>query len=130
MRKILFRRLSALVLAGGVAVCAAGGGALPAWRAEAKQGGRARRGDGRRFEYCFVAKSYDLGSGDKSTGVVELCYIRDAGCRVVKVSAANKSDATLKAISRLGAEGWEAIGLLPSPLEERHEVMFFKRAAR
>jgi hypothetical protein len=130
MREVLFRRLSALVLAGGVVVCAAGGGALPAWRAEARQGARARRSEARKWEYSFVARSYVIRSGDGSAGVVELCYIRDAGCRVVKVSAANRSDATLKAISRLGAEGWEAIGLLPSPLEERAEVMFFKRPAR
>ena len=126
----MLRSLSALVLAGGVVACAAGGGALPAWRAEAKQGGRARRGVERRWEYCFVARGYETSAGDKSTGVVELCYIRDAGCRLVKVSAVNKSDATLKAISRLGVEGWEAIGLLPSPLEERNDVMFFKRPAR
>jgi hypothetical protein len=131
MRKILSKRFAPRLLAACFVVSVAGAGGLPAWRAEAKQGRRAGRGDGRRWEYCFVARAYELSGGDnKSSGVVELCHVRGAGCQTVKVIAANRSGATLKAIAGLGADGWEALGLLPSPLEEGREVLFFKRPAR
>ncbi|MCA1634186.1 MAG: hypothetical protein LC802_10955, partial [Acidobacteria bacterium] len=90
-----------------------------------------KRGDGRRWEYCIVAKAYEVSSGDnKSMGVIEICYLRNSGCRVVKINGHSKSDATVKAISRLGAAGWEAVGLFPSPLDEGRDVPFFKRPAR
>jgi len=130
MRKRLSERLLALLMAGGLVVCATAVGALPVRRAEAKQGAGVKRGDGRRWEYCIVAKAYEVSSGTKSTGVVEVCYLRASGCRVVKINGASKSDATVKAISRLGAEGWEAVGLFPSPLDEGRDVPFFKRPAR
>jgi hypothetical protein len=131
MRKILSKRFATRLLAACFVVSVAGAGALPAWRAEAKQARRAGRGDGRRWEYCFVARTYELsGGGNKASGVVEICRVRGSGCQTVKITAADKSGATLKAIAGLGADGWEALGLLPSPLEDGREVLFFKRPAR
>lgn len=130
MKKILCGKFAALLLAACFVVSAAGAGSMPAWRVEAKQGRRASRGDGRRWEYCFLTRAYELSAGGKSSGVVELCRVRGSGCQTVKVTGANQSDAMLKAIAGLGADGWETIGLLPSPLEDSREVMFFKRPAR
>ncbi len=129
MRKILSKKFAVLLMAAGFVVSAVGTEALTTWRAEAKQR-RAGRSDGRRWEYCFVAQTYELSGGGRSTGVVELCQVRGSGCKTVKVTAANKSEAMLKAVAGLGADGWEAVGLLPSPLEEGREAVFFKRPAR
>lgn len=130
MRKILSGKFAALLLAACFVVSAGEAGALPGWRAEAKQGRSVGRSDGRRWEYCFVAKAYELSSGGKSSGVVELCRVRGTGCQTVKVTAADKSAAMLKAVAGLGADRWEALGLLPSPLEDGREVLFFKRPTR
>lgn len=128
MRKTLTRKLAALWLAAGVVGSCAW--ALPTWRAEAKQGRRVVRSSGRGWEYCFLTRAYELSDGGKSSGVVELCRVRGSGCQTLKITGANQSDAMLKAVAGLGADGWEAIGLLPSPLEDGREVMFFKRPAR
>ncbi|MDQ3919388.1 MAG: hypothetical protein M3348_13030 [Acidobacteriota bacterium] len=129
MTKIHSRKFVSLLMAAGFVVSVAGMEAPTTWRAEAKQR-RAGRSDGRRWEYCFVAQTYELSGGGKSTGVVELCQVRGSGCKTVKVTAASKSEAMLKAVAGLGADGWEALGLFPSPLEEGREVFFFKRPAR
>ena len=130
MKKILSRKLATLWLAAGFVVSAAGAGAVPAWRAEAKQGRRVVRSDGRRWEYCYIAQAYELSSSGKSTGVVELCRVRSTGCQTVKVTAADTAGAMLRAIAGLGTDGWEALGLLPSPLEDGRQVLFFKRPTR
>ena len=71
-----------------------------------------------RWEYCAIM-SFTMEKRSTAGPVMSLaniCYFREDGCTVesVEMEGADKRQAvTAKAIARLGADGWEMVGLGP-----------------
>jgi hypothetical protein len=90
----------------------------------------AQRDDGRKWEYCAVAKAQFVGSN--RGGVYWISYFRGGGVQVENVETGPSGNALAKAVAKLGEEGWEMVG--EGPLEIRAGIpggtpsaLFFKR---
>jgi hypothetical protein len=86
-----------------------------------------------RWDYLAISDVSEVGRGNppalKFSGVAELCYFGEAGCRKVKIEGGDKAAALSKVVSQLGNEGWEMVGDGPFPVGsvEVKSALFFKR---
>ena len=86
-----------------------------------------RNNTGQQWEYCSLTQAAYVGSN--RGGVFWISYFRDSGVQVVEIAdSALEKNGPAKAITKLGAEGWEMVG--QGPLEIRQGVLnaiYFKR---
>lgn len=82
-----------------------------------------------RWEYCTVSKAGYTASN--RGGTYWISYFRDAGVEIVEVeerASEQQGSAVVKAIARLGNEGWEMVGQADLPVKAgRVEAIYFKR---
>lgn len=82
-----------------------------------------------RWEYCTVSKAGYTASN--RGGAYWISYFRDAGVEIVEVeerASEQQGSAVVKAIARLGNEGWEMVGQADLPVKAgRVEAIYFKR---
>lgn len=82
-----------------------------------------------KWEYCALSKA--AYAGPPRAGVYWISYFNETGVQVVEVQASATEGggaAFAKAISRLGAEGWEMVA--PGPLDVNQgqsSALYFKR---
>lgn len=116
----------ALVLIGGLLGGAISGRLLSATSTQAQQIDEAN--NGQKWEYCALMKAAYVASS--RGGMYWIVYFRDTGVQVVDVqaSATDGSSAMGKALSRLGAEGWEMVGQGPIEITQgASSAIYFKR---
>jgi hypothetical protein len=82
-----------------------------------------------RWEYCTVSKAGYTASN--RGGAYWISYFRDTGVEIVEVeerASEQQGSAVVKAIARLGHEGWEMVGQADLPVKTgRLEALYFKR---
>jgi len=82
-----------------------------------------------RWEYCTVSKAGYTASN--RGGTYWISYFRDTGVEIVEVeerASEQQGSAVVKAIARLGSEGWEMVGQADLPVKAgRVEALYFKR---
>ncbi|HKQ53034.1 MAG TPA: hypothetical protein VJT74_11730 [Pyrinomonadaceae bacterium] len=82
-----------------------------------------------RWEYCTVSKAGYTASN--RGGTYWISYFRDTGVEIVEVeerASEQQGAAVVKAIARLGSEGWELVGQADLPVKAgRVEALYFKR---
>ena len=82
-----------------------------------------------RWEYCTVSKAGYTASN--RGGAYWISYFRDTGVEIVEVeerASEQQGAAVVKAIARLGNEGWEMVGQADLPVKTgRLEAIYFKR---
>ena len=82
-----------------------------------------------RWEYCTVSKAGYTASN--RGGSYWISYFRDTGVEIVEVeerASEQQGSAVVKAIARLGNEGWEMVGQADLPVKTgRLEALYFKR---
>ena len=82
-----------------------------------------------RWEYAAVSKAGYTASS--RGGTYWISYFRDAGVDIVEVeerASEQQGAAVVKAIARLGNEGWEMVGQADLPVKAgRVEAIYFKR---
>ncbi|HYG82103.1 MAG TPA: hypothetical protein VD861_17015 [Pyrinomonadaceae bacterium] len=82
-----------------------------------------------RWEYCTVSKAGYTASN--RGGAYWISYFRDTGVDIVEVeerASEQQGSAVVKAIARLGNEGWEMVGQADLPVKAGHvEAIYFKR---
>jgi hypothetical protein len=82
-----------------------------------------------RWEYCAVSKAGYTASN--RGGSYWISYFRDTGVDIVEVeerASEQQGAAVVKAIARLGSEGWEMVGQADLPVKTgRLEAIYFKR---
>lgn len=123
-RRLLF--ISVLLFALSLAWVALGNSPFAArTQAREAEGAGTRLG----WEYCAVSKA--AYAGPPRAGVYWISYFQEAGVQVVEVQASATEGggaAFAKAISKLGAEGWEMVA--PGPLDVNQgqsSALYFKR---
>lgn len=82
-----------------------------------------------RWEYCAVSKAgYAVSNRG---GTYWISYFRDAGVEILEVeerASEQQGAAVVKAIARLGNEGWEMVGQAELPVKTgRLDAIYFKR---
>lgn len=116
-----------LVLIGGLLGGAVSGQLLSATSTQAQQVDEA--GSGQKWEYCGLMKAAYVASS--RGGMYWIVYFRDTGVQVVDVQASatdGSGGAMGKALSRLGAEGWEMVGQGPIEISQgASNAIYFKR---
>lgn len=116
-----------LVLIGGLLGGAISGSLLSTTSTRAQQIEEA--GSGQKWEYCGLMKAAYAASS--RAGQYWIIYFRDTGVQVVDVQAAatdGNGGAMGKALSRLGAEGWEMVGQGPLEINQgASNAIYFKR---
>lgn len=84
---------------------------------------------GQRWEYCAVSKA--AYAGPPRAGVYWISYFRETGVQVVEVQASateGAGAAFAKAVSKLGAEGWEMVAVGPLEVNQGQSgAIYFKR---
>ena len=82
-----------------------------------------------RWEYCTVSKAGYTASN--RGGTYWISYFRDSGVEIVEVeerASEQQGAAVVKAMARLGNEGWEMVGQADLPVKAgRVEAIYFKR---
>lgn len=82
-----------------------------------------------RWEYCTVSKAGYTASN--RGGAYWISYFKDAGVEIVEIeerASEQQGSAVVKAIARLGNEGWEMVGQADLPVKAgRLEALYFKR---
>jgi hypothetical protein len=82
-----------------------------------------------RWEYCTISKAGYTASN--RGGSYWISYFRDTGVEIVEVeerALEQQGSAVVKAIARLGNEGWEMVGQADLPVKAgRVEALYFKR---
>ena len=82
-----------------------------------------------RWEYCTVSKAGYTASS--RGGTYWISYFKDTGVEIVEVeerASEQQGAAVVKAMARLGNEGWEMVGQADLPVKTgRLEALYFKR---
>jgi hypothetical protein len=82
-----------------------------------------------RWEYCAVSKAGYTASN--RGGIYWISYFRDTGVDIVEVeerASEQQGAAVVKAIARLGNDGWEMVGQAELPVRTGHlDAIYFKR---
>lgn len=82
-----------------------------------------------RWEYCTVSKAGYTASN--RGGTYWISYFKDTGIEIVEVeerALEQQGAGVVKAIARLGSEGWEMVGQADLPVKAgRVEAIYFKR---
>jgi hypothetical protein len=126
MKKAVYASLLVVVALGGFLYA----GALNRAAGKSDESNEAGAGAAvERWEYCAVSKAGYTASN--RGGTYWISYFRDTGVDIVEVeerASEQQGAAVVKAIARLGNEGWEMVGQAELPVRTgRLDAIYFKR---
>ena len=125
MKKALYASLLVVLALGGYLYA----GALNRAAGQIDDDSEAGAPPAERWEYCTVSKAGYTASN--RGGAYWISYFRDTGVDIVEVeerASEQQGSAVVKAIARLGNEGWEMVGQADLPVKTgRLEALYFKR---
>ncbi len=125
MKKAVYASLLIVLALGGFLYA----GALNRAAGKIDEGSEAGVAPAERWEYCTVSKAGYTASN--RGGAYWISYFRDTGVEIVEVeerASEQQGSAVVKAIARLGSEGWEMVGQADLPVKAgRVEALYFKR---
>jgi hypothetical protein len=124
MKQAVYAALVTVLALGGLLYA----GALNRAAGRADEGGEVSAA-AERWEYCTVSKAGYTASN--RGGAYWVSYFRDTGVEIVEVeerASEQQGSAVVRAIARLGNEGWEMVGQADLPVKAgRVEAIYFKR---
>ncbi|HWS99621.1 MAG TPA: hypothetical protein VN256_05050 [Pyrinomonadaceae bacterium] len=125
MKKTVYASLLMVLALGGFLYA----GALNRAAGRIDEGSEAGAPPAERWEYCTVSKAGYTASN--RGGTYWISYFRDTGVDIVEVeerASEQQGAAVVKAIARLGSDGWEMVGQADLPVKTgRLEALYFKR---
>jgi hypothetical protein len=125
MKKAVYASLLIVVALGGFLYA----GALNRAAGKNDESGEGSAAPAERWEYCAVSKAGYTASN--RGGAYWISYFRDTGVDIVEVeerASEQQGAAVVKAIARLGNEGWEMVGQAELPVRTgRLDAIYFKR---
>lgn len=125
MKKAVYASLLIVAALGGLLYA----GALNRAAGKADESSEASAPPVERWEYCAVSKAGYTASN--RGGTYWISYFKDTGVEIVEVeerASEQQGAAVVKAMARLGNEGWEMVGQAELPVKTgRLEAIYFKR---
>ena len=125
MKKAVYASLLMVVALGGLLYA----GALNRAAGKNDESSEAGAPPAERWEYCTVSKAGYTASN--RGGTYWISYFRDTGVEIVEVeerALEQQGSGVVKAMARLGNEGWEMVGQADLPVKAgRVEAIYFKR---
>ena len=125
MKKAVYASLLIALALGGFLYA----GALNRAAGKGDEGSESVAPPAERWEYCTVSKAgYTVSNRG---GTYWISYFKDTGVEIVEVeerASEQQGAAVVKAIARLGNEGWEMVGQAELPVKTgRFDAIYFKR---